>query len=43
MDHFCWTGRFSVKETSICVVDDAGKIVRESKGWRANLKRCWRC
>jgi hypothetical protein len=27
---FCWT-RFSVKETSVCIVDDAGKIVGEAK------------
>jgi transposase len=27
---FCWTGR-SVKETSVCIVDETGKIVREVK------------
>jgi hypothetical protein len=27
---FCGTGR-SVKETSVCIVDDTGKIVREVK------------
>jgi transposase len=27
---FCWT-RCSVKETSVCIVDDAGKIVREAR------------
>jgi transposase len=28
-DLFCWTRR--VKETSVCIVDDAGKIMREAK------------
>src|SRR5688572_7286508 len=27
---FCWTG-VSVKEISVCIVDDTGKIVREVK------------
>ena len=36
MDHFAGLD-VSVKETSVCIVDEAGKIVR------ANLKRCWRC
>ena len=27
---FCWTGR-SVKDTSVCIVDDTGKITREVK------------
>src|SRR5256714_10557768 len=27
---FCWTD-VSVKETSVCIVDDAGKIVREAR------------
>jgi transposase len=27
---FCWT-HVSVKETSVCIVDDAGKIVREAR------------
>ena len=31
MDHFAGLD-VSVKVTSICIVDDAGKIVRESKG-----------
>ena len=31
MDHFAGLD-VSDKETSICIVDDAGKIVRESKG-----------
>jgi hypothetical protein len=26
----------SVKETSVCIVDDAGKIVRK-RGWRVSL------
>ena len=30
MDHFAGLD-VSVKETSICIVDDAGKIVREVK------------
>jgi hypothetical protein len=32
----------SVKETRVCIVDDAGKIVRE-RGWRVNLKLSCRC
>jgi predicted NBD/HSP70 family sugar kinase len=40
MDHFAGLD-VSVKETSVCIVDDTGKIVREVR-WRANLKRCWR-
>ena len=31
MDHFAGLD-VSVKETSVCIVDDAGKIVRESEG-----------
>src|SRR6516164_5640171 len=27
---FCWTG-LSVKDTSVCIVDDAGRIIREVK------------
>ena len=27
---FCWTGRFG-QDTSVCIVDDTGKIVREGK------------
>jgi hypothetical protein len=35
MDHFA--GLYvSVKETSVCILDDAGKIVKEV--WRASLK-----
>ena len=30
MDHFAGLD-VSVKETSVCIVDDAGKIVREAK------------
>ena len=30
MDHFAGLG-VSVKETSVCIVDDTGKIVREAK------------
>jgi transposase len=41
MDHFAGLD-VSVKETSVCIVDDTGKIVREVKV-RANRKRCWRC
>ena len=40
MDHFAGLD-VSVKETSVCIVDDTGKILREVK--RANLKHCWRC
>jgi transposase len=32
----------SVKNTSVCIVDETGKIVREVKV-AANLKRCWWC
>ncbi len=28
---FCWIRRVSVKETSVCIVDDTGKLVRELK------------
>ena len=31
----------SVKETSVCIVDDAGKIVREVE-WRVSPKLCCR-
>ena len=41
MEHFAGLD-VSVKETSVCIVDDTGKIVREVK-WRASLQRCWRC
>jgi hypothetical protein len=36
MDHFAGLD-VSVKETSICIVDDAGKIVREVKGRELRL------
>ena len=36
MDHFAGLD-VSVKETSVCIVDDTDKIVP------ANLKHCWRC
>ena len=32
----------SVKETSVCIVDDAGKIVRE-RGWRVSRKLFCKC
>jgi len=38
MDHFAGLD-VSVKETSVCVVDETGKIVREVKV-RANRKAC---
>ena len=41
MDHFAGLD-VSVKETRVCIVDDAGKIVREVK-WRVNLRLCCRC
>ena len=31
MDHFARTGRIGQKETSVCIVDDTGRIVREVK------------
>ncbi len=31
MDHFAGLVTFSVKETSVCIVDDTGKIIREVK------------
>ena len=40
MDHFAGLD-VSVKETSVCMVDDTGRIVREGKV--ANPRRCWRC
>ena len=40
MDHFAGLD-VSIKETSVCIVDDTGKIRR---GWRAELKLCyWFC
>ena len=41
MDHFAGLD-VSVKETSVCIVDESGRIVREVKG-RASRKLCWRC
>jgi transposase len=41
MEHFAGLDVL-VKDTSVCIVDDTGKIVREVK-WRASLQRCWRC
>ena len=42
MDHFAGLD-VSVKETSVCIVDDAGKIVREVKVARANRTLCCKC
>jgi hypothetical protein len=39
MDHFAGLD-VSVKETSVCIVDDTGKIVREVKVARASRKLC---
>jgi hypothetical protein len=36
MDHFAGLD-VSVKETSICVLDDTGRIMKEVR-WRASLK-----
>ena len=41
MDHFAGLD-VSVKETSVCIVDDTGKIVREVKV-ASEPERCWRC
>ena len=38
MDHFAGLD-VSVKETSVCIVDDTGKIVGKLRS-RANLRRC---
>jgi predicted NBD/HSP70 family sugar kinase len=38
MDHFAGLD-VSVKETSVCIVDDTGKIVREVKVTRSNCLR----
>jgi len=40
MDHFAGLD-VSVKATSVCIVDDVGKIVREVKV--ASRKPCWLC
>ena len=37
MDHFAGLD-VSVKQTSVCILDDAGKILKEVR-WRASLKR----
>ena len=42
MDHFAGLD-VSVKETSVCIVDDTGKIVREVMDTSANLRHYWRC
>jgi hypothetical protein len=41
MDHFAGLD-VSVKETSICIVDDAGKIVRPAASFepKGNSRRC---
>ena len=41
MDHFAGLD-VSVKVTSICIVDDASKIVREVKV-ASEPEACWRC
>ena len=41
MDHFAGLD-VSVKETSVCIVDDTGRIVREVRV-ASKPKRCWRC
>ena len=41
MDHFAGLD-VSVKETSVCIVDDTGKIVREVKV-ASEPKAFWRC
>ena len=38
MDHFAGLD-VSVKETSVCIVDGSGNVVREVR-LRVNLKRC---
>jgi hypothetical protein len=40
MDHFAGLD-VSVKDTSVCIVDDSGKIIREVKV-ESDLKHCWR-
>ena len=40
MDHFAGLD-VSVKATSVCIVDDMGRIVREVKV--ASRKPCWLC
>jgi transposase len=41
MDHFAGLD-VSIKETGVCIVDDAGKIVREVKV-ASEPKHCWQC
>jgi transposase len=41
MDHFAGLD-VSVKETSVCIVDDLGKIIREVKA-ASEPESCWRC
>src|SRR3974390_2118692 len=41
MDHFAGLD-VSVKDTSVCIVDSTGKIIREVKVWRVNPTLCWR-
>jgi hypothetical protein len=42
MDHFAGLD-VSVNETSICIVDDTGRIVFEKPRSRASQMRCWQC
>ena len=41
MEHFVGLD-VSVKDTSICIVDDTGRIVREVKA-ASEPELCWRC
>ena len=41
MDYFAGLD-VSVKDTSVCIVDDTGKSFVKLR-WRASLKRYWRC
>ena len=41
MEHFAGLD-VSVKDTSVCIVDDTGKIVREVKV-AGDWMLCWRC
>ena len=47
MEHFAGLD-VSVKETSVCIVDGTGKIVRdgpiqEKWRWQSSRRRCFRC
>ncbi len=42
MDNFAGLD-VSVKETSVCIVDDTGARSFVKLRWRASLKRYWRC